>query len=142
MKKGKSEHIIRKYGKNSKVVEEINTITNESIIFLNDQKYYPDENLPMKLMEKMTRFGDKIKASLRFFLTEIQGENKNDAMSFIKEINKYLKVFRTWKDCSDAANFVALESEAWRAYGNLVTWMNKSFECDGFDENEGIFSFE
>jgi len=96
----------------------------------------------MKLTQKITQFGDEIEESLQYYLTEIQGENKNNAMLFIKDINKYLKVFRTWKDCSDAANFFPLESKAWHTNRKLITWMNKSFKCDGFNKNEGIFSFE
>jgi len=86
--------ITARTGINPKVVEVINSSTNEIKIILNEKEYYPDENLPTKLTQWMTSFGDNIKKNLRFFLTEIQQENKVTAMSLIRHLNTFLKVFR------------------------------------------------
>ena len=136
-----NDRIIKKHGINPKVFEVTNTATKETKVFLNGNEYYPDENLPTKLTARMTSFGEEIERQLRYFLNEIQQEDKVSAMTLIGHLNIFLKVFRKWKECSCAANFVTLEREAWSTNSTLVSEMKKLFDCEGFNEDQGIFSF-
>ena len=127
---------------NAKVIEVVNKTKSETVYILNDKKYLPDDKLPRKLTQRMTKFGSKIENKLRSALTEIQQENKDTAMHFIRDIDRYLKVYRAWKENKTAKFFFRLENEAWWANGRINTWISHVFECDGGDDGDGEFYFE
>ena len=107
------DKLIIKQGINAKVIEVVNKTKSETVYILNDKKYLPDDKLPRKLIQRMTKFGSKIENKLRSALTEIQQENKDTAMHFIRDIDIYLKVYRAWKENKTAKFFFRLENEAW-----------------------------
>lgn len=77
--------------------------------------------MPRKLAKHMTKCAEKIEKKIRIYLTEIQKVNMNMAMSFIRDINQYLKVFQTWKKNNNAENFQKLEKEIWWVNNRVST---------------------
>lgn len=104
-----ADSLIIKQGLNPKVIQVVDKTKYETAYILNDKKYLPNEKLPRKLTQRITKFGSIIESKLRTSLNEIQQVNKEKAMGFIYDINRYLKVFRVWKENTNGENFYKLE---------------------------------
>lgn len=111
-------------------------------IVLNYVTYKLDNIISRKLSRHMNNCAGRMETKIWVCLTEIQKVNKSIAMSFINDINKYLKVFRTWKKRNNAENFQALEIEIWCINRRISTWMSLLYECDYDAGSDDEFYYE